>query len=53
MRVNLVKLAINCFQCNVFIFESKRQTGYDINIAKYSNLRVPFRMVYLMNQRCI
>ena len=24
----------NVFQCNVFIFENKRQTGYDINIAK-------------------
>ena len=29
-----VKLAIKCFQCNVFIFINKRWTGYDINIAK-------------------
>ena len=34
VSVNLVKLAIKCFQCNVFIFENKRRTGYDINIAK-------------------
>ena len=33
MSVNLVKLA-NVYQCNVFNFENKRQTGYDINIAK-------------------
>ena len=33
MSVNLVKLA-NVFQCNVFISENKRRTGYDINIAK-------------------
>ena len=28
MSINLAKLAIKCFQCNVFIFENKRQTGY-------------------------
>ena len=22
------------FQCNTFVFENKRRTGYDINIAK-------------------
>ena len=31
ISVNPVKLLI---KCNVFIFENKRQTGYDINIAK-------------------
>ena len=24
----------NIFQCNVFIFKNKRQTGYEINMAK-------------------
>ena len=24
----------NIFQCNVFITENKRRTGYDINISK-------------------
>ena len=38
MSVNLVKLAIKCFQCKVFIFENKRQTGYEINIAKENYL---------------
>ena len=33
VSVNLVKLA-NVFECNVFISENKRRTGYDINIAK-------------------
>ena len=32
MSANLVKLAMKCF--HVFIFEDKRRTGYDINIAK-------------------
>ena len=34
MSVNLVKLPIKCCHCKVFIFEHKRQTGYDIKIAK-------------------
>ena len=33
MSVNLVELA-NVLQCNIFIFENKRRTGYDINIEK-------------------
>ena len=28
MSINLVKLAINCLQCNVFIFKTKRGTDY-------------------------
>ena len=35
MSINLAKLAIKCFQCNVFIFENKRQTGY-----KYCKIRL-------------
>ena len=35
MRVNLVKL-VNVFQCNVFIFENKRRTGYD----KYCKIKL-------------
>ena len=35
MSINLVKLAIKCFQCNIFIFENKRQTGY-----KYCKIRL-------------
>ena len=31
--VNLVKVAIKFFHCNVFIFKNKRQTSNDINIA--------------------
>ena len=34
MSVNLVKLAIKVCQSNVFIFKSKKQTGYEINITK-------------------
>ena len=29
-----ISILKNVFQCNVFIFENKRRTGYDINIAK-------------------
>ena len=28
MSINLVKLAIKCFQWNVFVFKYKRRTGY-------------------------
>ena len=34
MSVNVVKLASNVFQCNTFVFENKRRTGYDMNIEK-------------------
>ena len=40
----------NVFQCNVLIFENKRRTGYDINIAKENYLVAPFQMVRLMNE---
>ena len=33
LNVTFVKLA-NVFECNVFIFENKRQTAYEVNIAK-------------------
>ena len=36
---------------NVFIFENKSRTGYEINIAKSNYLVGPFRMVCLINQR--
>ena len=32
--INLVKLAIKCFWCNVLIFKNKRPSGCDINIAE-------------------
>ena len=32
--INLVKLAIKCFRCNVLIFKNKRPTGCEINIAE-------------------
>ena len=35
MSVNLVELAIKCFQCNVFIFENKRQT-----MTKYCKIKL-------------
>ena len=35
MRLNLVKL-VNVFQCNVFIFENERRTGYD----KYCKIKL-------------
>ena len=34
--MNLVKLAIKYFQCNVFIFEKKRRTGY----TKYCKIKL-------------
>ena len=46
-----LKLAIKpVFQCNVFIFENNRQTGHDVNAAKWNYLLAPFCMVHLMNQ---
>ena len=32
VSANFVKLGIKYHQCNVFIFQNKRQTGYDISI---------------------
>ena len=52
MSVNLVKLAIKCV-CHVFIFENKKRTGYDKNIAKQNYFVTPFRMARLMNQKRI
>ena len=48
-EIKSCKLA-NIFECNVFIFENKGQTGYDINIGKQKYLLAPFCMVCLMNQ---
>ena len=52
MSVNLLKLP-NIFQLNVFIFENKGRTGYDINITKENFLVAPLRMVRLINQKRI
>ena len=50
MLCKCVKLA-NVFQQNDFIFDNKRRTGCDIDIAKSNYLVVSFHMMRLMNLR--
>ena len=49
LSINFVKLETSFFQCNVFIFENERQTGFDLNIASQNYLVTPFYMAHLMN----
>ena len=46
-------LSANVIQCNVFIFENERRTGFDINTSRENYLVVSFHMVHLINQRHI
>ena len=41
------------FNVMITFFQNKRQTDYDINIAKQNYLVAPFRRVCLMSQRHI
>ena len=58
MRVVLINEYKSCkisyqmlFNVMFSFSKTKTVTGYDINIAKYNYLVVPFRMVHLMNHR--
>ena len=46
-------LGENVIQCNVFISENKRRTGFDVNTSRESYLVVSFYMVKLINQKHI
>ena len=39
------KISANVIQCNVFIFENKRRTGFDVNTLRENYLVVSFHMV--------
>ena len=45
-------LSANVIQCNVFIFENERRTGFDVNTS-IKKLVVSFHMAHLINQRHI
>ena len=46
-------LGANVIQCNVFISENERQTGFDVNTSRKNYLVVSFYMVHLINQKHI
>ena len=43
-------LSANVIQCNVFIFENERRTGFDVNTSRENDLVVSFHKVHLINQ---
>ena len=43
-------LSANVIQCNVFLFENERRTGFDVNTSRENYLVVSFHMVHLTNQ---
>ena len=46
-------LGANVIQCNVFISENERRTGFDLNTSSENYLVVSFYMVHLINQKHI
>ena len=46
-------LSVNVIQCNVFISENKRQTGFDVNTSKENYFVVSLHMMHLINQKHI
>ena len=46
-------LSANIIQCNVFISENERRTGFDVNTSRENYLVVSFHMVHLINQKHI
>ena len=46
-------LGANVIQCNVFISENERQTGFDVNKSRENYLVVSFYMAHLINQKHI
>ena len=46
-------LRANVIQCNVFVSENERRTGFDVNTSRENYLVVSFHMVHLINQRHI
>ena len=43
-------LSASVIQCNAFIFENERRTGFDVNASRENYLVVLFHMVHLINQ---
>ena len=46
-------LSANVIQCNVFISENERRTGFDVNTSRENYLVASFHMVHLINQKHI
>ena len=46
-------LGANVIQCNVFISENERRTGFDINTSRENYLAASIHMVHLINQKHI